>query len=267
MPPWTAPLAALMATGCVVLPVARPHPLVAQMSGWDERSIESVARFVAAHEPDPAQRMKALHDWVAANVRYDVAALAQPQVPFEDANAEWVFAERRAVCAGYARLLAALGQAAGLNILAVDGKLRADEPTDVDRERGHAWNVVELDGEWYGIDATWDAGVVARGKFHRRYSTEYLFVAPEQLHELSPQSMLALSLARLPSRLDGVWRGPGSRAERLATVRAIRAEAAPPEDAELGWAGDRARAAIDKWLDLHEHEVTAESDPQRRRAN
>ena len=44
----------------------------------------------------------------------------------------------------------------------------------------HAWNAVEIEGEHYLVDTTWNAGHVnARDGFIKVYSTDYLFLPPE----------------------------------------------------------------------------------------
>ena len=241
-------LAALVASGCA----PSLHPLARAVSAWDARDVPSLARFVAAREPDPVRRIKALHDWVADNIRYDVAALELPELPADDADADWVLAHRRALCAGYANLLAALGRAAGLDIISVRGKLRRGEH-GYGRlaDNTHAWDVVALGDDWYAIDPTWDAGDVRDDRFHKRYTARYFLLSPDDLHDLSHDSLLQLSLARIGSQLEQLWQSRRPRAERLALVDAIRAEAAPADDPELGAAGDEARAIIDQWLRAH----------------
>lgn len=57
-----------------------------------------------------------------------------------------------AVCDGYAMAYAYLLQQCDINAIVMTGKGGA---TAADAD-GHAWNLVELDGEWYEVDATWD---------------------------------------------------------------------------------------------------------------
>ena len=57
-----------------------------------------------------------------------------------------------ALCDGYAMAYEYLMQRAGLSCIVVSGYAG---PTEADTEK-HAWNLVELDGEWYEVDATWD---------------------------------------------------------------------------------------------------------------
>ena len=45
---------------------------------------------------------------------------------------------------------------------------------------GHAWNAAKVNGSWYLIDATWDAGTSDKSAFKKEYSTAYLFTPPAQ---------------------------------------------------------------------------------------
>ena len=165
-----------IADGTPVWPLpAEIHAAVASLPASAESSIASVARYIVQQEPDPWMRVKALHDYVADRVSYDVEAYRSKTYPPQDA--ETVFRTRRSVCAGYANLLAAMGTAAGDEIVVVGGDSRTNgrELTG----EGHAWNAARIGGRWTLLDATWDAGAVTEGRFVKRYSTEFLFTPPE----------------------------------------------------------------------------------------
>lgn len=57
-----------------------------------------------------------------------------------------------AVCDGYAAAYVYLLQQCGINAALVPG-VAGDS---ADEAGGHAWNVVQLDGDWYEVDSTWD---------------------------------------------------------------------------------------------------------------
>ena len=151
------------------------HPIVTSLPAAAETSIESVARYVVEHEPDPVQRVKALHDYVADRVAYDVPALRTRNFPPQDAKS--VFERRTAVCAGSAALLAELGRAAGIEIVVVVGDGRDSD--GLFDGTGHAWNAFNLSGRWYLADATWDAGYVEGDAFVKQYETSYFMTPPE----------------------------------------------------------------------------------------
>jgi transglutaminase/protease-like cytokinesis protein 3 len=145
------------------------------MPPGSEDSYESVARYVREREPDPYHRIKALHDWLADRIAYDAEALADNKIPSQDARS--VFASKKSVCAGYANLLNAMAKITGDEVEVVVGDARRD--VDEVGGLGHAWNAVKIDGKWFLLDATWDAGHVSGRTFTKQYNTNYLFTPPE----------------------------------------------------------------------------------------
>jgi hypothetical protein len=151
------------------------HPVVAGMPPEAESDVASVGRYIRDREPDAVQRLKALHDWVADRVRYDADAYFTRRLPPQDATT--VFRTRTAVCAGYAKLLQALGRAADVEIVYVTGDARA-RSSGLSGE-GHAWNAARVGDGWYLIDATWDAGSLDGRAFVKQYRTDYFMTPPE----------------------------------------------------------------------------------------
>ncbi|WP_017306143.1 transglutaminase domain-containing protein [Spirulina subsalsa] len=151
------------------------HPAVVNIPARSEISIESVAQYIAQQEKDPVLRIKALHDYVADRIAYDAPAYFANQIPPQDP--EIVFLTRKAVCAGYAKLLEALGKAIGEEIVYVVGDARTS--TSELSGEGHAWNAAKIEGKWYLIDSTWDSGFVDESGFHKNYRTDYLLPPPQ----------------------------------------------------------------------------------------
>lgn len=163
------------------------HPAVANMPpDVEKKGIQSVAQYIANQEPDPYLRIKALHDYVAERITYDVKAFETGIQPSQEAKD--VFKRRTAVCTGYANLLSALGNAVGEKIYLVTGKVRQDLiPVErlpiifklTNTMIGHAWNAVKIAGNWYLIDVTWDSGSVENSNQMSSYSTDYLMIPPQ----------------------------------------------------------------------------------------
>lgn len=154
---------------------ATVHPLVARMPANIETSIQSVAQYIIKNESDPFQQAKALHDYVATRIDYDYAAYKRGYYPPQDART--VFRTRKGVCSGYARLLQALGNAAGIEVAYIPGDFR--NSSEGLSGEGHAWNAMKINQKWYLVDATWNSGTLTNSGFTKQYNTSYLFPPAE----------------------------------------------------------------------------------------
>lgn len=162
------------ATEIVTWPLASTlHPLVGKMP--EQRSFTDAAQYIKQREPDPLQRVKAIHDYVADRVRYDAPALLTLEFPPQDAETVW--RTKIGVCAGYANLLKAMGDITGDPIVVITGDVRL--PSGEVPSVGHAWNAAKVHGKWYLLDPTWNAGHVNGDQFTQKYATDYLFTPPE----------------------------------------------------------------------------------------
>lgn len=173
------------------------HAAVLALTPADETSPEAVGRFLAAHEHDQWHLARAVHDYVADRIAYDVPSYRSRNIPPQDA--ETTFRTRLSVCAGYAALFTAVGRAAGLTVETVVGRARFS--ADEGMGEGHAWNAVKLDDRWYLVDTTWDAGSVDDAGFHKRYRTTYFLTPPEAFfpnHYPEEDRWQLLPVARTP---------------------------------------------------------------------
>lgn len=95
----------------------------------------------------------ALHDYLVTHCKYSDVVIQSAESDIYRAYGALVNGD--AVCNGYAEALQLLFMCAGLKSQFVIGT--AD---GVD----HAWNLVELDGKWYHLDATWDDPMPDQGE-------------------------------------------------------------------------------------------------------
>ncbi|MEL7419225.1 MAG: transglutaminase domain-containing protein [Cyanobacteria bacterium J06555_3] len=161
------------------------HPLIAKMTPETEKSIKSVADYIAKNESDPYLRIKAIHDYVINRVEYDLDVLTTGNRPKQDAQT--VFKTHEAVCEGYAKLFQALAKAMGAEVAYVRGRVREEfAPVDLIPfylRAGtskhdwtlHAWNAVKIDGSWQLVDTTWDDNK------QNKYSADYLMLPPQAM--------------------------------------------------------------------------------------
>lgn len=113
-----------------------------------------------AHIPQDGSaqdKLSAIHDIVCEGATYDNEA-ASKDIAFDDeryiqaSNAYNALVEGSAICGGYAKAVAYLCHLADVPVIYATGY---DREAGI-AEGGHAWNIVELEGSYYVIDATFD---------------------------------------------------------------------------------------------------------------
>lgn len=95
------------------------------------------------------EKIKLVYDYVCANISYDNDNLNDETYMLKF-TAYAALLHKKAVCQGYGSLIYRI-----LNEVGVDTRFVAGFDHN---GGGHGWNLVELDGTYYYIDATWDAG-------------------------------------------------------------------------------------------------------------
>ncbi|MEE0800683.1 MAG: transglutaminase domain-containing protein, partial [Gemmiger sp.] len=84
-----------------------------------------------------------VHDWLVQNIAYDSANMNT--VILDDHNMRNALLEGRAVCDGYSKTYICV-----LNRLGIPAVLVTSS------QLNHAWSLVQLDGQWYHVDCTFD---------------------------------------------------------------------------------------------------------------
>lgn len=139
------------------------HRRVLEAGQYQFNDYEELTDFLVEPYSDDHARFYSLYRWVTSNISYDVDSLREGHVTNDENLPDAVFERKLAVCDGYSKLLAAMTSHAGLDIEYVSGRangLSGRLSTILAGDEGHAWNVVRLNGYWYPVDSTWDAGYV-----------------------------------------------------------------------------------------------------------
>ncbi|MBQ8311466.1 MAG: hypothetical protein IJX80_10690 [Clostridia bacterium] len=117
----------------------------------DERRIEfesAVDAIISAIDPALSDYEKELyiHDYLTHTVHYDTAAASTPTVNGVHVDSFCAYGAligKTSVCEGYTEAFQYLCYRVGINANQVFGI-------------GHVWNVVQIEGNWYQVDVTWD---------------------------------------------------------------------------------------------------------------
>lgn len=111
--------------------------------------LETAARRVLEQvdgSMDTVQKALVVHDYLALNCEYDQERLMAGNVPEISHTSYGSLVEGMAVCDGYANAYAYIME----QKLGIPCKIVSSESMN------HAWNMIEIDGQWYHVDVTWD---------------------------------------------------------------------------------------------------------------
>jgi hypothetical protein len=117
------------------------------MKSKTEQKSAEILKNIIKPEMKDYQKALAIHDYVVNNSNYDEENYNKDTIPAESYTDYGVLVLGKAVCEGYAKAMFRLLNAAGVKTLYVTGTANGIP---------HAWNIVQLGGEYYHIDSTWD---------------------------------------------------------------------------------------------------------------
>jgi len=107
------------------------------------------------------EKVLVVHDYIVNSSKYDESLLYDSQIPPESYSSYGVLELGNAVCEGYAKAMKYLLDDLQINSMIVIGASKGEN---------HAWNLVELESEYYHIDATWDDPITENGRSIIRHS-------------------------------------------------------------------------------------------------
>lgn len=122
----------------------------AELSDIADSAIDSIIDEGMSDE----EKAIAVNDWVVDQGEYDYEALdaLENDEDLTEYSYAWdatgIMMDGEGVCSSYAVSYSLLADAAGLDVVQVIG--------DIDDGLGHAWNKVNIDGDWLAIDPTWN---------------------------------------------------------------------------------------------------------------
>lgn len=121
-----------------------------------EREVYTAARRILNRIIRPGMdelaRETAIHDYLIENVEYELYG--------DGGDAYGALIRGKARCSGYADAFYLLSTLSALNVMKMPGMAGGDS---------HEWNLVELDGQWYFVDVTWNASAVG-GPVHTYFN-------------------------------------------------------------------------------------------------
>jgi len=156
-------------------------------------SATKLAKRISNDFKTDSDRVRAVFFWIADNVSYvpkelgkftyeyeDREEYLRKEKKFDDRLSSRVVSKGIAVCEGYSTLFTEVCNGLGIKSKVVSG---ASKTTFKDIGKrfypDHAWNVVEIDGKKYLVDATWGAGTYGNGGYRKGLDNSFYLTPPE----------------------------------------------------------------------------------------
>ena len=135
--------------------------------------IEQVKNQIMQNKTGNAyQDIKMVHDYLVDTINYD-SSLSKQNIY----NLYGALVNRECVCEGYARSFKYLLDELNIPCVMVIGTATNSQG----ETENHAWNYVQLNGNWYAVDTTWDDPVVIGGGTASAESRYKYFLAGREI--------------------------------------------------------------------------------------
>lgn len=206
-----------------------------------DTAVEELLTELNVDELSDYETVRAIYNYMCNNISYDYDNLSDSAYKLKY-TAYAALINKTAVCQGYANLFYRLALECGIDARLISGTGNGG---------GHGWNIVELDGLYYDLDATWDAGRTSWSYFlrcdanfgdHTR-DAEYL---TETFSAAYPMS--TVDYADRPTDLDGDGQWTSSDLNLLSQYLTGSATLTDSQKTAADLNGDRAITSADAVL-------------------
>ncbi|KAB2329401.1 transglutaminase domain-containing protein [Cytobacillus depressus] len=133
----------------------------------DAPQIHKLAEELTSGKSNDREKAKAIYEYVARNVSYDVGKFKNDEFEWDD-SALKTLELKTGVCQDYAYLALALLRASEIEARLVEGMARSGFWPGK-----HAWVEANIDGSWLTMDPTWGAGYVKDDQFVPNFNETY----------------------------------------------------------------------------------------------
>lgn len=144
-----------------------------------QKSIDAVADKLVAEANGKSttyEKLKVFHDYLVLNSTFELKdEITNYNATIYNALGSGE-AQGNIQCAGYAKAMQYLCDKAGIVSMVVTG--------ETNQGQTHAWNVVDIDGKWYNLDATWDDPILSTPNYKNiRYN--FFLVPDSSIHNIT----------------------------------------------------------------------------------
>lgn len=127
----------------------------------EPKTVGALAKYLVADAKSDSAKVEKIHTWITNNIAYNYKQTESDKC-YKYESAETVLKERKALCTGYVRLMQAMLAEVGIESQLVPGYTYAFKQFYKPNVLldNHAWITININGEWFMADPTWDAGYI-----------------------------------------------------------------------------------------------------------
>ncbi|MGV3539652.1 MAG: transglutaminase domain-containing protein [Rufibacter sp.] len=122
------------------------------------KSVVGLTNYLVKPYETEVEKVRSIYAWIVYTLNYD-HALARMKDPTQR-SIQNTLSTKKAICGGYANLVKAMCDIAGIECVVIAGYTRRYNFEATRKKRftwsEHAWNAVKIEGEWFLLDATWE---------------------------------------------------------------------------------------------------------------
>lgn len=141
-----------------------------------EKEVNHLAGILKLTEGSDYEKELKIHDWFCRNITYDAegADLNKVSRVILSHNILGVFAHHCAQCEGIAKAVKVMLNSVDVKCMVVTG-----DASISGRTVAHAWNIVNIEGQPYHLDVTWDIGAVV--PFRQKIPYDYFNLSDKMI--------------------------------------------------------------------------------------
>jgi len=139
--------------------------------------VKTLSNYLIQPTKNEKERFRSIYLWLIHQIDYDQKAVKNKRINRSNKD---ILRRKKAICWGYATLLKALCEEANIETEIISGYVKTDlEKAPFLKYPNHAWNAVQLEGEWYLVDATWDSGLLGtESAYYKKFQENYYLSEP-----------------------------------------------------------------------------------------
>ncbi|MEZ4811565.1 MAG: transglutaminase domain-containing protein [Allomuricauda sp.] len=143
------------------------------------KTVEEIAEYLTLNLKNEDEKARAFYIWITHNIKYDLSKINSTFHGSYDKMVNETIELKKGVCEHYSQLFHYLCKSVGIESFVISGYTREKGSNEIS-ELNHAWNGVEIDGDYLFIDNTFAAGYLDyRGNYIHEFSDTFFLISPK----------------------------------------------------------------------------------------